>query len=121
MKQDYRRANIARGSQERTGLNGGLQRSGSRGLGTGGGLGQGRTNSRGPHIGMRGLGAASNAPRQPMLPPQGSGLPNGHAGKGYSGGGLGAFDRKTIEADKEMAGFGDLLARVEQLEKVSIQ
>lgn len=59
-----------------------------------------------------------------MLPPQGSGLPNGHAGKGYSGG-LGAFDRKTIDredkADKEMAGFGDLLARVEQLEKVSIQ
>ena len=72
---------------------------------------------------MTGLGAASNAPRAPLLPSQNQADRqrtelNG-ASKPYNGG-LGAFDRKPDD-DREHSGVGELLARIEQLEKVSSQ
>ena len=81
-----------------------------------GGFGQGRTRSKGPQMNMQGLGGG-NASRAPMLPPQQpNGLQNVNGKKAAYNGGLGAFDRKTIEnEDKDMSnvGMGELLARIE--------
>ena len=73
---------------------------------------------------MTGLGAASNAPRAPLLPSQNQSDRQRTELNGASkashpyNGGLGAFDRKPDD-DREHSGVGELLARIEQLEKVS--
>ena len=60
---------------------------------------------------MQGLGAASNAPRAPLLPPQNPTSHNGPS-KAYGDRGLGPFDRNSAE-DKDMSSVGELLARIE--------